>query len=50
MTARIDFPNLSYPSSKVMVDGQLLEGRINRNFVTIDDIGPGKHRFERYFH
>lgn len=45
--AIVYLPNLGSTSTKVLMDGRTVQGRIDGKFIVLDDVTPGPHRFER---
>jgi len=45
--AMVCLPRLGGSSQDVWMDGQTLQGTLTGEFVVLDDIGSGNHRFER---
>ena len=45
--AIVGLPQLASSKPEVLVDGQTLQGTLTGEFVVLDDVGSGRHRFER---
>ena len=46
--AMVCLPRLGSDNREVRIDGHLVAGTLEDEFIVIQDIGPGRHRFERY--
>lgn len=47
MPAVVYLPNLGSDSTQVLMDGRTVQGRIDGKHIVLDDVAPGRHRFER---
>jgi len=48
VNATVCLPGLGSDSPKVVADGEVTEGTIAGEFVILDHVGSGRHRFERH--
>jgi alpha-L-rhamnosidase len=45
--AIVCLPTLGSDDPRIVMDGQTVQGQIGGKFIVLDDVAPGRHRFER---